>query len=122
MSGYICEGQHGFRPGYKCENQGVKIYQDIADSLDDEVRTEAIILELSKVFDLVPHDKLIYSLLFKNIKINIHKNTILPAILYGCETWSLTLREKLKLKVSENRVLRRVLGPKRGKVIGEWRN
>jgi len=42
-------------------------------------------------------------------------------VLYGCETWSLTLREERKLKVFENRVLRRVFGPKRDEVTGEWR-
>ena len=42
-------------------------------------------------------------------------------VLYGCETWSLTLREKSRLRVFENRVLRRVFGPKRDEVIGEWR-
>jgi hypothetical protein len=46
---------------------------------------------------------------------------ILPVVLYGCETWSLTLREERRLKVSENRVLRRVFGPKRDEVTGEWR-
>jgi len=49
------------------------------------------------------------------------KNIILPVVLYGCETWSLTLREELTLRVFENRVLRRIFGPKRGKVRGEWR-
>jgi hypothetical protein len=42
-------------------------------------------------------------------------------VLYGCETWSLTLREKYRLRVFENRVLRRIFGPKRGEVTGEWR-
>jgi hypothetical protein len=42
-------------------------------------------------------------------------------VLYGCETWSLTLREKHRLKVFEHRVLRRIYGPKRDKVTGEWR-
>jgi len=46
---------------------------------------------------------------------------IFPVFLYGCETWSLTLREERRLRVFENRVLRRVFGPKRDKVIGEWR-
>jgi len=46
---------------------------------------------------------------------------ILPVVLYGCETWSLTLREQRVLRVFENRVLRRVFGPKRDKVTGEWR-
>ena len=45
----------------------------------------------------------------------------LPVVLYGCETWSLTLREERRLRVSENRVLRRVFGPKRDEVAGEWR-
>jgi hypothetical protein len=44
-----------------------------------------------------------------------------PVVLYGCETWSLTLREKRRLRVFENRVLRRVFGPKRDEVTGEWR-
>jgi len=45
----------------------------------------------------------------------------LPVVLYGCETWSLTLREERRLRVFENRVLRRVFGPKRDEVTGEWR-
>jgi hypothetical protein len=51
----------------------------------------------------------------------IYKTTILPVVLYGCETWSLTLREEHRLRVSENRVLRRIFGPKRDEVTGEWR-
>jgi hypothetical protein len=46
---------------------------------------------------------------------------ILPVVLYGCETWSLTLREEHRLMVFENRVLRRIFGPKRDEVTGEWR-
>jgi hypothetical protein len=46
---------------------------------------------------------------------------ILPVVLCGCETWSLTLREQRQLRVFENRVLRRIFGPKRDKVTGEWR-
>jgi hypothetical protein len=42
-------------------------------------------------------------------------------VLYGCETWSLTLKEELKLRLFENRVLRRIFGPKRAEVTGEWR-
>ena len=60
-------------------------------------------------------------LLSKNLKIKIYRTIILPVVLYGCETWSLTLREEHRLRVSENRVLRRVFGPKRDKVTGEWR-
>jgi len=53
--------------------------------------------------------------------IKIHRTIILPAVLYGCETWSLTLREERRLRVFENRVLRRIFGPKKDEVIGEWR-
>jgi hypothetical protein len=53
------------------------------------------------------------SLLSKNIKIKIYRTIILPLVLYGYETWSFTLREELRLRVFENRVLRRVFGPKR---------
>jgi hypothetical protein len=56
------------------------------------------------------------SLLFKNLKIKIYKTIILPVVLYGCESWSLTLREESRLRVFENRVLRRVFGPKRDEV------
>jgi len=46
---------------------------------------------------------------------------IFPLVSYGCETWSLTLREECRLRVFENRVLRRIFGPKRDEVTGEWR-
>jgi hypothetical protein len=51
----------------------------------------------------------------------MYKTIILPVVLYGCETWSLTLREEHRLRVFENRVLRRIFGPKRDEVTGEWR-
>ena len=57
----------------------------------------------------------------KNLKIKIYRTIILPVVLYGCETWSPTLREEHRLGVFENRVLRRVFGPKRDGVKGEWR-
>jgi hypothetical protein len=59
-------------------------------------------------------------LLSKNLKIEIYRNLILPDV-YGCDTWSLTLREKRKLWVSENRALRSIFGPKREKVTVECR-
>ena len=60
-------------------------------------------------------------LLSKNIKIKIYRTIILPIVLYGCEAWSLTLREERKLRVFENMVLRRIFGPRRDEVTGEWR-
>jgi hypothetical protein len=60
-------------------------------------------------------------LLTRNIKVKIYKAIILPVVLYGCEIWPLTLREEHTLRVFENRVLRRIFGPKRDEVTGEWR-
>ena len=53
--------------------------------------------------------------------IKIYRTIILPVILYGCETWLLTLGEERRLRVFENRVLRRIFWPKRDEVAGEWR-
>jgi hypothetical protein len=60
-------------------------------------------------------------LLSKNLKIRIYKTIILPVALYGRETWFLTLREEHTLRVFENRVLKRIFGPKRDEVTGEWK-
>ena len=60
------------------------------------------------------------SLLSKSIKIKIHRIIILP-VLYGCETWSLTLMEKCRLRVLQNRMLRRIFEPKRDEITGERR-
>jgi hypothetical protein len=62
-----------------------------------------------------------FRLLSKNIKIRIYKTITIPVVLYGCETWSLTLREEHGLTVFENRMLRRIFGPKRDEVTGGWR-
>ena len=56
----------------------------------------------------------------KNMKIKIYRTITLPVV-YGCETWSLTLREECWLRVFEKRVLRRIFGPKMDEVRGEWR-
>jgi hypothetical protein len=55
------------------------------------------------------------------VKVKIYKTVIMPVVLYGCETWSLMLREEHRLRVFENRVLRRIFGPKRDEVRGIWR-
>jgi hypothetical protein len=60
-------------------------------------------------------------LLSRNVKVAIYRTIILPAVLYGCETWSVTLREQHRLRVFENRVLRRIFGPKRDEVTRDWR-
>jgi hypothetical protein len=66
-------------------------------------------------------DLLTSSLLSKNIKFKMYRTIILPVVLYGFETWSVTWREKCRLRVLENRVLRRIFGPKRDEVTWEWR-
>jgi hypothetical protein len=60
-------------------------------------------------------------LLSRNVKVKIYKTVILPVVLNGCETWSLTLREEHRLRMFEKRVLRRIFGPKRDEKMGEWR-
>jgi len=60
---WLYNGQHGFRPGYSCESQIIIVCQDISDSLDEATRLDAIIIDFSKAFDLVPHDRLLKKLL-----------------------------------------------------------
>ena len=58
----LYEGQHGFGPEYSCENQVIRVCQNIADSLDEGAGIDAIIIDISKAFDLVPHDRLLTKL------------------------------------------------------------
>ena len=60
-------------------------------------------------------------LLSKNIKIKIYRTVIFPVVVYGCKTWSLKLREKRKVRVFENRALKRIFGSKRYELTGEWK-
>jgi hypothetical protein len=60
-------------------------------------------------------------LLSKNTKIRVYRTAVLGVVLYGCETWSLTLREEQRLGVFEDWALRRIFGPKRDEATGEWR-
>ena len=62
------------------------------------------------------------SLLSKNLKIRTYRTIILPVVLYGCETWSLTFREERRLRVFENRALRRIFGSRRDEVTGNGEN
>ena len=71
MSGWLYVGQHGFRPGYSCESQVVTVCQDIADSLDEGVRTDPIIKDISKAFDLVPHDRLLMKIVASGMDLRV---------------------------------------------------
>jgi hypothetical protein len=64
------------------------------------------------------HNLLFFSPISKNLK--IYRTIILSVVVHGCETWSLTLRGERRLRVFENRMLRRIFGPKRDEVTGEW--
>jgi hypothetical protein len=66
-------------------------------------------------------ESFVFQFSIQNVKIKINKTIILPVILHGCETWSLILREECRLRVFENRVLRRIFGLKRDEVTGEWK-
>ena len=61
------------------------------------------------------------SVLSKSLKIKIYRTIIFPVVLYGCETWSLTLKKEFRLRMFGNRALRKIFGPKRDEVRGEWR-
>ena len=79
-----------------------------------------VILEiLTNKLNCVSEPLLSSRLLSKNLKIKIYRTIILPVVLYGCETWSLTLREERKLRVFENMVLRRIFGHRRDEVTGK---
>jgi len=64
----------------------------------------------------------VFQVAIKNIKINNYRTVILPVVLYGCETWSLTLRKERRLRVFETKVLSWMFESKRDEVTGEWRN
>ena len=66
-------------------------------------------------------ESFVFQFAIQKVKDKIYRTIILPVVLYGCETWSLTLREERRLRVFENRVLRRVFGSKRDEVTGKWR-
>ena len=87
-------------------------------SIQEEIKSR---LKLGNACYYSVQNLLSSSLLSKKLKIKIYRTIILPFVL-GCETWSLTLREELRLRVFENRVLRRVFGPKRDEVTGNGEN
>ena len=57
----------------------------------------------------------------KKLKVKTYKTIILPVVLYGCKTWSLTLRDEHRLRVFENKVLRKIFGANKVEITGEWR-
>jgi len=103
--------------------ESVEEFRYLGTTLTDQNSTQDEIKSRLKSGNACSHsvqNLLSSSLLFKNLKINIYRTIILPFVLYGCETWSLTLREERRVRVFENRVLRRIFGPERDEVTGEW--
>jgi len=68
---WLWEGQHGFRLGYSCESQVIAVCQDIVDSLDEGVGIDAIIIDFSKAFDLVPNDRLLTKLVASGVDLRV---------------------------------------------------
>ena len=77
--------------------------------------------EVRECLLLLSAETFVFQFAIQKLKIKIYRTIILPAVLYGCETWLLTLREEHRLKVLENRALRRIFVPKKDEVIKEWR-
>jgi hypothetical protein len=90
----------------------------IQNSTQEEIKSR---LKLGNACYYFVQNLLATSWLSKNIKIKINRTIILSAVLYECETWSLTLSEERRLKVPENRVMRKTFGPRKDEVPGEWR-
>jgi hypothetical protein len=101
-------------------NQELKLFCKITDVTNQNLILEELKRRLNSgnaCYHLV-QNLLSSCLLSKNVKVRIYKTIILPMVLYGSETWSLTVREEHKLRVFENRVLRRIFGSKRDGVTG----
>ncbi|KAJ4448787.1 hypothetical protein ANN_00178 [Periplaneta americana] len=100
------------------------VYADDVNMLGENPQTfrenTGILLKASKEISLEVNPEKT-NLLSKILKVRIYKTVILPVVLYGCETWTLTLREEHRLRVFENKVLRKIFGAKRDEVTGEWR-
>ena len=88
-------------------------------SIQEEIKSR---LKLGNACYYSVQNLLSSSFVYKNLKIEIYRTTILPVVLYGCETWPLSLRDERRLRVFENRVLRRVFGPKRDEVTANGEN
>jgi hypothetical protein len=113
--------------GVKIDNSSIERVEEIKylgvtltdqNSIQEEIKSR---LKLGNACYHSVQNLLSSRLLSKNLKIKLYRTISLPVVMYGCETWSQTLRDERRLTVFENRVLRRVSGPKRDDVAWEWR-
>jgi hypothetical protein len=116
QSNYIRVANKSFEKVAKFKYFGVTLTDQ--NCIHEEIRSR---LNLGNACYHAVQNLLSSRLLSRNVKIKIYRIIILPVVLYGCETWSLTLREEHRLRVFENRVLRRIFGPKRDEMTGVWR-
>jgi len=101
----------------------VEVFKYLGTTLTNQYSIQEEIKSRLKSWNACYHsvqNLLFSSLLSKNLKIKIYRNIILPVVLYGCETWTLNLREERRLRVFENRVLRRIFVHMNGDETGEW--
>jgi len=96
-------------------------YRSLGGSQGRSGRSENLAPHRDSIPDRPARSQSLYRLSYPAHSINIYSTIILPVVLYGCDTWSLTLREERRLRVFENRVLRRIFWPKRNEVTSEWR-
>jgi hypothetical protein len=116
QNGYIQIGNKSFETVQQFKYLGTALKNQ--NSIHEEIKSR--LKSGNACYDSV-QNLLSSSLLSNNVKIKIYRTVVLPVVLYGCESWSVTLREECWLRVFENRLLRRIFGPKRDEVTGEWR-
>ena len=114
----LAAGDSGFGPQWKEREEQLKFGPPPPPRSVDQIKI--FTLKLGNACCHSVQNILSSSLLYKNLKIKIYRTIILPVVLYGCETWSLILRQERRLNVFENRVLRGIFGAKRDGVTGEW--
>jgi hypothetical protein len=116
-SSFLYSGHHISFPGFKGRGVALETHLQLVERLKKGYSYTSRLKSGNACYHSV-QNLLSSSLPSKSIKIKIYRTIILPVVLYGCEGWSLTWREECRLRVFENRVLRRIFGPKRDEVTG----
>jgi len=115
------ERSHNIKTGNNSSLEKLEEFKYLGTTLTNQNSIQVEIKSRSNTGNACYHsvqNLLSFSLLSRYLKVKIYRTIMLPVVLYGCENWSLTLREERRLRVFENRVLRRIFGPKRDEVTG----